>query len=86
MAYLVMERSFDEALTDADLERMNARVTPCLQEYGVRWVRSYLSSTRQRMICAFEAPDAESVRMAFRVSDVPLGHVWPGDELTPGPR
>lgn len=84
MAFLIMERSFNEALTDADLERMLATVSPCLEERGARWIRSYLSGTRQRLICAFEAPDAEAVREAFRVSDLPFERVWRGDELTPG--
>lgn len=81
MAHLIMEHSFDEPLTDADLARMMERAAPCLDEYGVRWIRTYVSNTRQRMICAFEAPDAESVRTAYRVSDIPFDCVWPGIEL-----
>lgn len=83
MAYLIMEHSFDEPLTDADLERMMERAAPCLEQYGVRWIRTYVSSARQRMICAFEAPDAESVRMAYRLGDIPFDCVWPAAELAP---
>lgn len=83
MTYIVSERTFDHALSDADLEAMMARTAPCLEEYGARWIRSYLSSTRHRMICAFDAPDAESVRAAFRVSGTAFERVWRADELGP---
>ncbi|MDN5869530.1 MAG: DUF4242 domain-containing protein [Nitrococcus sp.] len=83
MAYIISERSFEKSLTDADLEDMMARTAPCLEDYGARWIRSYLSNTRQRMICAFEAPDAESVRTALRVSGMAFERVWQGDELGP---
>src|SRR4028119_2414089 len=33
-------------------------------------------SPRHRMICTFEAPDAESVRQAYRQADVGFSKVW----------
>ncbi len=83
MAYLVMERTFEEPLTDEELDRMMTRLNPCLEQYDVRWIRSYLSSTRRRMICAFEAPDAEAVRIAYRTAGLPFESVWPADEVRP---
>ena len=76
MPYLVMERTFDEPMSDADLARMGERLGPCLQDHSVQWLRSYLSNDRRRMICTFQAADAESVRMAYRTAGYPFEQVW----------
>lgn len=76
MARLISELTFDEPLTDEDHERESERLDPCLERYGARWRRTYLSADRRRMICEFEAPDAESVRMAHHAAEVPFGRVW----------
>lgn len=83
MASIVVERRFDPALTDADLEHMSQRVGLCLDERDARWIRSYFAASRQRMICLFEAPDAESVRQAFRVAGLPFESVWRGEVVAP---
>lgn len=83
MASIIIERRFEPALTDADLEQLMARAGPCLQERDAHWIRSYLSTSRQRMICLFEAPDAEAVRQAFRVAGLPFEAVWRGKVVAP---
>lgn len=83
MASIVIERTFDAALTDADLEQMMQHAGPCLDERHATWIRSYLSASRQRMICLFEAPDIEAVRQAFRMADLPFESAWRGDVLAP---
>ena len=76
MPYLVMERTFDEPMSDSDLAHMGERLGPCLQDHSVQWLRSYLSHDRRRMICTFQAADAESVRMAYRTAGYPFEQVW----------
>lgn len=83
MASIVLERRFDPGLTSADLELMFERLGPCIDERDVRWIRSYLSASGQRMICLFDAPDAESVRQAYRMAGYPFESVWRGDVLAP---
>jgi hypothetical protein len=39
-------------------------------------MRSYLSTDRRRMVCAFEAPDAEAVRTSFRSAGISFERVW----------
>jgi hypothetical protein len=56
----------------------------CLEKHGVRFVASYFSADKTRMICVYEAPDAESVRTANRVSGVPFDRVWAGEVFGPG--
>jgi hypothetical protein len=47
------------------------------------WRYSLLSADRHRMICTFEAPDAESVRQAYRQADVGFSKVWTAQVIEP---
>lgn len=76
MALVVVERSFEttedgKALLDADAS--------CLDLYKVKLVRSYMSPDMKRVICIFEAPDAESVRVANRQAGAPFERAWTAD-------
>jgi hypothetical protein len=42
----------------------------------VRFLRSYFSRDRRRMICLYEAPDADSVRLAQEKAGVPFERAW----------
>ena len=66
MTRVIVERSYIEPLTDAALAAMQQSVEPCLSRHGVRWLNCRLSADRLRMVCEYEAPDAESVRIAQR--------------------
>lgn len=83
MSHLIVERTFEEPLTTEEPGGMAIRLAPCLEQYGARWIRSYLSTDRRRMICEFEAPDAEAVRMAHRTAGVRFDRVWNADLLAP---
>lgn len=83
MEYLIVEKIFEEPLTGEKMGHLFARLGPCLNQYQTRWVHSYLSKDRMRMICSFEAADAESVRMAHRVAGIPFERVWPANRFTP---
>src|SRR5215510_3573035 len=76
MARLILEKDFDPPLTEELHDRESRQVDPCLEAYGARWIRSYLSSDRRRMLCEFEAPDADAVREAFRSAGMPFERAW----------
>ena len=79
MATMVVEQSFDHALTSDELNAMARRVDPCLEAHGARWMRSYISSDRKRVVCEFEAADAEKVRESYRSAGVQFERVWTAD-------
>ena len=79
MATMVVEQSFDQPLTSEDLNAMARRVDPCLEAHGARWMRSYISSDRKRVLCEFEAADAEKVRESYRSAGVKFESVWTAD-------
>jgi hypothetical protein len=80
--WVVLEREFPEPLTP-DMVRQMAAETTCLELYRVRPVRSYLMPGGRRMVCVFEAPDAEALRALGRVNEFPDGPVWSSTLHTP---
>ncbi len=79
MAALVLEQSFETPITPEELNDAAARVDKCLEAHGARWMRSYLSLDRKRMICEFEAADAEAVRASYRAAGVTFDGCWSAD-------
>jgi hypothetical protein len=81
MPRIIVERSFETPLTEEELKATEARMAPCLDLYRVRWVRSYWSADRTRMICEYEAADAASVKAVQREAEARFDRVWPADVL-----
>jgi len=84
MPRLIVEQTYDPPLTDEEYRRAAQRLDPCLDAHGARWMCSYLSHDRRRMICEFEAPDAESVRQSMRSADVAFDRVWTSEVFRRG--
>jgi len=76
MAHLIVEQTFDIPLTDEEHGQLGQKLDKCLDAYGARWMRSYLSTDRRRMVCQFEAADAEAVRTSYRSAGVRFDRVW----------
>jgi hypothetical protein len=55
----------------------------CLRTHDVRCVRTFLSTDRRRMISLCRAPDAESVRIAWREAAAPVERVWAFRQFQP---
>jgi hypothetical protein len=83
MKLVIVERTLTEPVT---VEQVAARLAsnPCLNAHGVRLLRSLISLDGLRMVCEYEAPDAESVRQANRKSGLVFDRVWTAHELNPG--
>lgn len=81
MPRIIVERTFESPPSEASLEAAAIRERPCLSVYGVAWKRSLFSSDRLRMICEYEAPDAESVRKVQREAGNGFDRVWPGEVI-----
>lgn len=79
MPCIVVERTFASPPSDEDLTAAGIRERPCLEIYGVTWRRSILSADRLRMVCQYEAPDAESVRKTQREAGNGFDRVWAGN-------
>jgi len=81
MPHVIVERSFKTPPTEAELKAVEARMAPCLDIYNVRWIRSYWSADRLRMICEYDAADVASVRNVQREADARFERAWAADVL-----
>lgn len=80
---VIVERSFSAPDT---FERLKAIVDAkawCLEQHRVHWTRSFLSTDGRRMLCLYEAPDVESVRLAQREAELPVDAVWGFERIGP---
>ena len=48
------------------------RVVETNAELGVTWLHSYVSEDKQTMTCLYEAPDADTIREAAELNDLPV--------------
>src|ERR1700730_178560 len=79
MARVMADQVFKEPLTDEQSAALAKRLDDCLEVRDGMWRRSSVSIDKLRMVCEFEAPDAESVRQAYRMSETPYERVWTAD-------
>jgi len=78
MTEILVERHWDDALTEADLMTAFGNAAVCLNIHRVDWSGSLLSADGHDLFCHFSAADAESVRIALQQSGSPRGLVWAG--------
>lgn len=78
MSQILVERHWDDPLTDADIQATFESASGCLARHRCDWVGSLLSADGHELFCHFTAPDAESVRVALYEAGSPRGSVWPG--------
>jgi hypothetical protein len=81
MTRIIVERTFEAPLTVDELHAVETRMAPCLALYGVRWIRSRLSSDRRRMICEYEAADVASVRNVQQESQASFDRMWAAEVM-----
>lgn len=82
-ANVLVERRFDEPVTLEQIQEIEDAAVWCLDTRKVRFMRSFFSTDRRRMLCLYEAPDAESVRLAQRQAGVPFEQAWAFQAVRP---
>lgn len=76
MALVIVERAFEAARDFSELQALETAAAGCLATYRVRFLRTLFALDRRRMVCFYEAPDAESVRVTQKTAGLPVEHVW----------
>jgi hypothetical protein len=76
MSRIIVERNFETPQSDADMKAVADRERPCLEVYNVAWKRCLVSDDRCRMVCEYDAPDAESVRRVQREAQAEFDRIW----------
>jgi hypothetical protein len=80
---VAVERSWDEPVEMADIQAIEDEGAWCLEARNVKFVRTYFTTDRKRMVCLYSAPDAESVRQAQSQINMPMDRVWAFELLDP---
>lgn len=80
---VLVERTFAEPMNLADVQAIEDAGAACLQNHRVRFLRTFFSFDRRRMLCLYQAPDAESVRIAQRQAGMPMEAVWAFQRVAP---
>lgn len=75
-ANVLVARRFEDSVTLQEIQDIEDAGIWCLETRDVRFVRTYFSVDQKRMICLYEAPDAESVRQSQRQAGVPFEDAW----------
>lgn len=78
---IVVERSFDTPQSDAEMRLVADRERPCLAAHQATWRRSVLSADRKRMVCEYEAADAETMRRIQREAGAQFDRIWVGEVI-----
>lgn len=76
MARVMVERKFDDAASFDELQAQEDGFAWCAEQHRVTFICSYFSKDRKRMICEYEAPDAEAVRNLQRTASMPFERIW----------
>jgi hypothetical protein len=83
MELVIVERTFEQPADIESVQEAGKRAQWCLDLHNVKFVRSYVSNDRRRMMCVYEAPDAESVRIVNSTAKLPFDRVWSASLLQP---
>jgi hypothetical protein len=84
MARYIVEYEYKTPFTDEQHNDVGNRADPCLAQYGVTWVATWLAHDRLRMICEFETESAEQIRNALRSAGVQFARLWPAHRYSRG--
>lgn len=82
-ANVLVARRFDQPVDFEAIQGLEDAGKGCLDLHRVRFVRTWFSRDRTRMICLYEAPDAESVRISQREARMPVERIWSFRRFTP---
>lgn len=76
MTLVLVERRFRQPVEFEEIQKLEDEGSWCLDAHKVRFIRTFFSRDRRRMLCLYEAPDAEAVRHAEDQARVPYDRAW----------
>jgi hypothetical protein len=83
MANVMVTRCFDESVALDDIQAIEDAGVACLEMRDVTFVKTLFSTDRKRMMCLYQAPDAEAVREAQREAGMTVDQVWAYQVMSP---
>ena len=85
MAIVLVEQRLSPGVTPAELERALEGNSWCRELHRVRNLESFfeIGGRRERLLCVFEAPDAEAVRSVARRMGYRYQGLWTAARIDP---
>jgi Nickel responsive protein SCO4226-like len=84
MELVVVERTFEQPVQFEDIHALDGSASWCLSAHRVRFLKTLFSRDRRRMLCLYEAPDAEAVRRAEGEARATFDRAWTCAQLPIG--
>lgn len=81
MPLFLIERQFAEVL-EIDAQGV-AAIKQVNADVGVSWLRSFLSADRKKTYCLYEAPNADALRQAAKLANLPADVIIEVSPLDP---
>ncbi len=75
-ANVLVERRWDQPVELEDIQAVEDAGAGCLASHRVKFIRTFFSTDRTHMVCLYQAPDAEAVRVAQRKAGMPVDRIW----------
>lgn len=83
MEHVIVERVYERPVEPGAIRASGLEQRGCFAAHRVRWLRSSLSLDGLRLICEYEAPDAESVRRAQESAGLRYERIWTARRIEP---
>jgi hypothetical protein len=80
---VVVERSFAKPVQFEDIAKIGQGKAWCFETHRVHHTHSFFSLDRKRMLCFYDAPDTEAVRLAQREAAMPMAAAWACTPIVP---
>jgi len=84
MELVIVERTFPQPAQFEDIHALDGSDAWCLSAHRVRSLKTLFSRDRRRMLCFYEAPDAEAVRLAEGEARTTFDRAWTCAQLRIG--
>ncbi|MBA2777750.1 DUF4242 domain-containing protein [Billgrantia kenyensis] len=81
---VLVERHFAVPVSFEAIQTLEQAGGDCLSHHRVRFLRTHFSLDQRRMHCLYQAPDAESVRLAQHQAGMPVSRIWAFQRISPG--
>jgi len=78
MENVIVQRKFVPLMEEKDFYAMAEDAMGCLDLYRAQWQESFLAEDGSCLVCRFQAPDSESIRMMSRGDGAVEKRVWAG--------
>jgi hypothetical protein len=79
----VVKRELPVSTAFEVLQHQEESNSSCLDMHNVTFIKTYFSLDQKYMLCMYNAPDSESVRIAQRQAEMPVSKIYPCKELLP---